>query len=239
MTLGERITALRNRHHMSQGDLAERLTVSRQSVSKWETGSSIPDLDKLIALSEIFGITLDELVKGPQSEPGLASAPTPEETTDSSTEDTPPSHTCDTNTEGQQHTTYASHTTAKPLEPHISHTQRIIGFLLIGAGLFGTVLGLVLTSNLMILTLLLILFGILCLTIKRHVGLVIGWIILIPAFFILPSLTGVTPLGMLHMLRHLGDAKMNLSLLLALLYWACVIIMAILTWRTVQKEKSV
>ena len=63
MKLNEKIIALRNKYQMSQGDLAEKLNVSRQSVSKWETGASIPDLDKLIAMSELFGITMDELVK--------------------------------------------------------------------------------------------------------------------------------------------------------------------------------
>lgn len=64
MTLGEKITALRNLQEMSQGDLAEMMNVSRQSISKWETNASIPELDKLIQLSELFHITLDELVKG-------------------------------------------------------------------------------------------------------------------------------------------------------------------------------
>ena len=64
MTLGERISALRNQHNMSQGDLAERMKVSRQSVSKWETDTSVPELDKLIQLSDVFHITLDDLVKG-------------------------------------------------------------------------------------------------------------------------------------------------------------------------------
>lgn len=63
MTLSEKIIALRNSHNMSQGDLAEKLNVSRQSVSKWETGASTPDLDKLIAMSELFQVTLDELAK--------------------------------------------------------------------------------------------------------------------------------------------------------------------------------
>lgn len=57
---------------MSQGDLAEKLNVSRQSVSKWETDASVPELDKLLLLSEIFGITLDELVKGEKPEAGAA-----------------------------------------------------------------------------------------------------------------------------------------------------------------------
>lgn len=64
MTLGEKITTLRNQHEMSQGDLAEKMNVSRQSISKWETGTSVPELEKLIQLSELFHITLDELVKG-------------------------------------------------------------------------------------------------------------------------------------------------------------------------------
>lgn len=63
MTLGERIASFRNANNMSQGDLAERLNVSRQSVSKWETNSSIPELDKLIQLSDLFQISLDELVR--------------------------------------------------------------------------------------------------------------------------------------------------------------------------------
>ena len=62
MTLGEKISELRNSKNMSQSDLAEKLDVSRQSVSKWETNASIPELDKLIQLSDLFEITLDELV---------------------------------------------------------------------------------------------------------------------------------------------------------------------------------
>ena len=62
MTLGERIYKLRTGKEMSQGDLADALEVSRQSISKWETNGSVPELDKLIKLSEIFGVSLDELI---------------------------------------------------------------------------------------------------------------------------------------------------------------------------------
>lgn len=62
MNLGERIYRLRTERNMSQGDLAEALEVSRQSVSKWENNSAVPELDKLVRLSEVFGVTLDELV---------------------------------------------------------------------------------------------------------------------------------------------------------------------------------
>ena len=61
---------------MSQGDLADALDVSRQSVSKWETNGSVPDLDKLIKLSEIFGVTLDELVLNRQ--PQTRTQPVPQ-----------------------------------------------------------------------------------------------------------------------------------------------------------------
>ena len=61
MNLGENIYKLRTAKNMSQGDLAEALDVSRQSVSKWENNSATPELDKLIKMSELFGVTLDEL----------------------------------------------------------------------------------------------------------------------------------------------------------------------------------
>ena len=61
---GERLARLRAQAGLSQDDLAERLDVSRQSVSKWENNISVPDLDKLVKLGEVFGISLDELVKG-------------------------------------------------------------------------------------------------------------------------------------------------------------------------------
>ena len=64
MTLGENIVRLRTQKNWSQGDLADALEISRQSVSKWETDASIPELDKLLKLSELFGVTLDELVRG-------------------------------------------------------------------------------------------------------------------------------------------------------------------------------
>ena len=69
MRLGETIYQLRTEKGMSQGDLAEALSVSRQSVSKWETDGATPDLEKLIKLSELFGISLDTLVKGSETAP--------------------------------------------------------------------------------------------------------------------------------------------------------------------------
>lgn len=61
MNLGEKIYELRMEKNMSQGDLADKLDVSRQSVSKWENNTAVPDLDKLIKICDVFEISLDEL----------------------------------------------------------------------------------------------------------------------------------------------------------------------------------
>ena len=68
MSLGNNIYNLRSQSGLSQEDLAAKLGVSRQSVSKWETDASVPDVDKLIQLSKIFEITLDELVNGEENQ---------------------------------------------------------------------------------------------------------------------------------------------------------------------------
>ncbi|WP_130869858.1 helix-turn-helix domain-containing protein [Intestinimonas massiliensis (ex Afouda et al. 2020)] len=67
MTLGQRIQTHRTRLGLSQEGLGVKLGVSRQAVSKWEADGAVPDTDKLIALSKLFGITLNELlqVEGP------------------------------------------------------------------------------------------------------------------------------------------------------------------------------
>ena len=69
MSLGNNIHRLRTERNMSQGALADELGVSRQSISKWETDGAIPELDKLVKLSSLFGVTLDELVHGEESAP--------------------------------------------------------------------------------------------------------------------------------------------------------------------------
>ena len=77
MTLGERIAAERGRLGLSQNDLAEQLEVSRQSVSKWETDASVPELDKLTKLCDLFGMTMDELVRGKKAEAQEEEKPAP------------------------------------------------------------------------------------------------------------------------------------------------------------------
>lgn len=63
MILADKIMNLRKQQGMSQEELAHQLGISRQSVSKWESGASIPDLDKILKLSDLFGVTTDYLLK--------------------------------------------------------------------------------------------------------------------------------------------------------------------------------
>lgn len=64
MTLGERIKNYRQKAGLSQEQLAEKINVSRQAITKWENDSGIPDIDNLISLSKVMGLSLDELVMG-------------------------------------------------------------------------------------------------------------------------------------------------------------------------------
>lgn len=63
MTFADKIIALRRQQGWSQEDLSEQLDVSRQSISKWESGASVPELDKILKLSRIFGVSTDCLLK--------------------------------------------------------------------------------------------------------------------------------------------------------------------------------
>lgn len=63
MILADKIMRLRKRNGWSQEELAEKMQVSRQAVSKWESAQSIPDIDKLLALSRLFEVTTDYLLK--------------------------------------------------------------------------------------------------------------------------------------------------------------------------------
>ena len=64
MSLGEKIREQRKKAGLSQEQLAEKLSVSRQAIMEWETDNEIPDVADLIAISDEFGLSLDELIKG-------------------------------------------------------------------------------------------------------------------------------------------------------------------------------
>ena len=63
MIFADKLIELRKRSGWSQEELAQQLGVSRQSVSKWEGAQSIPDIDRLLQLSELFGVSVDCLIK--------------------------------------------------------------------------------------------------------------------------------------------------------------------------------
>ena len=77
MTLGEKLQRLRKARGMSQEELAARMGVSRQAVSRWELNIALPDTENVVRLSELFGVTTDYLLKereaeeNPSPEPGI------------------------------------------------------------------------------------------------------------------------------------------------------------------------
>ncbi len=69
MIFADKLITLRKKAGWSQEELAEKLNVTRQSVSKWEGAQSVPDIDKILQLSRLFGVTTDYLLKDEQAEP--------------------------------------------------------------------------------------------------------------------------------------------------------------------------
>ena len=68
MIFADKLIALRKKAGWSQEELAEQLGVTRQSVSKWEGAQSVPDMDKVVQMSRLFGVTTDFLLKDELSE---------------------------------------------------------------------------------------------------------------------------------------------------------------------------
>lgn len=67
MNIGKRIQEIRRQKNLTQEQVAEDLAVSRQAVSKWESGKAIPDIENLMYISNLYDISLDELIKGDDS----------------------------------------------------------------------------------------------------------------------------------------------------------------------------
>ena len=151
MTLGENIVRLRTQKNWSQGDLADALDISRQSVSKWETDASIPELDKLLKLSGLFGVTLDELVRGEDAPKAETAVPAPQAAPASFTPQTPPER---------------------------EKSRSIIGTVLLCTGAVIVLLFLLLFGSIfsgLLFGAPFFLCGVICLTAKNRVGLWCGW----------------------------------------------------------------
>lgn len=68
MNIGEKLFELRREKNLSQEEVADKLNVSRQTVSKWETNQSVPDFDKIVPLCELYGVGAEELLTGKKPE---------------------------------------------------------------------------------------------------------------------------------------------------------------------------
>lgn len=173
MSLGSNIYALRAQANLSQEELAAKLSVSRQSVSKWETDASVPDVDKLIQLSKIFGVTLDFLVNGEEDYQQQADIPSQEET--KSENDIPIKNS--------------------PLR-----SRKIVGIVLIGVSLLAVFLSLIFMSEITPLIILLsvyfLLCGIVCVIMKKRL---IYLILAIVALTVLYACVGIMIAGVSYM----------------------------------------
>lgn len=86
MSLAKKLVSLRKQKGLTQMDLAERLNVSRQAVSRWEVGAAIPSTDNLKILSELYGVSVDDILKGesvvvPQNSDTADAPPDPQKDT--------------------------------------------------------------------------------------------------------------------------------------------------------------
>lgn len=75
MALSEKLYSLRKKSGLSQEQLAEQLSVSRQAISKWEAGQSVPESEKLIAISNYFNVSLDYLMKETEEDHSVTKEP--------------------------------------------------------------------------------------------------------------------------------------------------------------------
>ena len=258
MTLGQHLTYLRTGQGWSQDVLAEQLGVSRQSVSKWETDSSVPDLDKLLGLSELFGVTLDELVKGPAEDtpqadthpqdeasdtggfPKEASgsaeapdgpAPLEAEAWDPSAR--PAAGSCEAAfhaaAESQGRKADERGPAAQVGDPARSLTVRIAGVILLCGGFL---LSLVFFQLLPLMVLPMAL-GAVCLMSRRRLGLALGWTAMLYGLVFTRLFTAISLGGLLS-----PGYYENASPILLLLGWAMVVALGLLVWRTVRRPPS-
>ena len=173
MTLAEKITALRGERKLSQGDVAEKLDVSRQSVSKWETGQAVPELDKIIKLADLFGVSVDELVRDGE-------APAPE---------APPAQP-------------ARETKIVYMERKGLSTVQIVGAVALVVGALMLFLGR-LSAYAPMAGIAAVILSLPLLLAKKHPFLIAGWLLCLGSCVVLNPYTSVTPWGLWGGIRAL------------------------------------
>lgn len=212
MTLGENIVRLRTQRNWSQGDLADALDISRQSVSKWETDASVPELEKLLKLSELFGVTFDALVRSedaPRSEPAAAEV-----------QNDPSSF-------------------APQAVPARDKSRSIIGTVLLCTGAVIVLLFLLLFGGIfsgLLFGAPFFICGVICLTAKSRVGLWCGWAVYACVDLYLRFATGLSWTTVF--MTHLWTAQMNYARLaiswVQLLGMLVMIVCTVRSYRTLK-----
>lgn len=149
--MGERICQYRVQRRLSQQEVAEKLEVSRQSVSKWETDGAVPELDKLVKLCELFEVTLDELVRG--EKPQESEAPEPAESKE------------------------ASPVREVQIVREKTPVRLIVGGVLLGVGLLASLIFFALGGAAGLYPLPIAVCGIICLLCRKNAGLICGWVL--------------------------------------------------------------
>ena len=165
MNLGETIYRLRTQRGMSQGDLAEALDVSRQSISKWENNSATPELTKLVKLAELFGVSLDALVRGAEQTP-----------------------------EPAQEQTQSQPQAAAPMPQRGLAGRKIAGIVLLSMAFVTLLVFTIFTGPLggLLCALPFLLTGLCCFVFRRHVGLWCAWALFLLFSEYLRAATGIT-----------------------------------------------
>ena len=164
MSIGEKIYELRTAKNLSQGEVADLLGVSRQSVSKWETDGAVPELDKLMKLCDLFGVSMDELTcrraqtaenQNPVAESACIAEPVPES-----------AHTAEPIPE-------SARTAKSAPKKRRFGAKNITGIVFLSAGLLSVILGLLPFGfgGLLIFGIYFTGVGALCLTVKRRLWL--------------------------------------------------------------------
>ncbi len=182
-TIGSRISALRKEHGYSQEYVAEKLDISRQAVSKWEQDLCAPDTYNLIALAELFSVSVEYIGVGKKEEKSEAPAPAPAQKTIT--------------------------------------VQQILGLIFIAVGLLATLIFVLIDTVLLFVRIYMVVLGLLCLAIRKRVGLTICWLhwIVIGACF---SIFGQSPFAVMGF---------TWASIITVLYWLCLIPLLIFTLR--------
>lgn len=214
MNLGEKIYNLRMSKNLSQGDLAEMLGVSRQSISKWENNSAVPDLEKIIKLSDIFGISIDDMVKG----------------------DT---HSAEKQTTAAETATKIEY--VQVVQRPAMEGRKIAGIILFCLA-FVVTFGILLATGSfggIFYAIPFIICGIICFTVKKHTGLVCSWTMYVIIDIFMQFATGASKAMALNTVRYIKLGMIRSVTLNLIISWIWLIITAVLVvWTAMVLRKT-